>query len=447
MSQSLVVEHGTVITGGTSPRVVEDSSIHVVDGRIARVASDAALENIPGRRISAAGMIVLPGFINTHTHCYSAFARGLTGVAPSASFVEVLKNLWWRLDAALTPEASYLSALITMTDAIRHGTTTIVDHHASSRAVDGSLDEIARAARETGIRACLCYEVSDRDGVKCALDGIRENIRFLRAHSDDSGGMLAGLFGLHASFTLSDATLERASCAARDLNTGFHIHVAEAESDQQDCEAKYRMRVVERLERHGILGSSTIAAHCVHLMPREMDLLAATKTAVVHNPQSNLNNAVGIADVAGMVRHGVRVGLGTDAMTAGMLEEARIGLWCRHLQEAAPSNGFPEIASALMSVNPEIATGLFGRPIGEIAEGSAGDLILVRYAPSTPLTDENAYGHLLFGIAQSPVDTTIVDGKVLMEGGALKINIDEEWMCARGREISGEVWNRFHRTS
>ncbi len=443
MSEPLILEHGAIITGGETPHVVEDASILLQDGRIACIANSALFGNVTARRIDARGKIVLPGFVNAHTHCYSAFARGLTGIAPSATFTDVLTNLWWRLDAALTPEASYLSAALTMIEAIRHGTTTIIDHHASSRAIEGSLDEIARARRETGLRACLCYEVSDRDGEKRMLEGIRENSRFIRACADDVSGMVAALFGLHAGFTLSEATLERASCAGRDLKTGFHIHVAEAESDQLDSVKNHGKRVVERLNRHGILGKTTIAAHCVHLSPEEITLLAQTGTAVVHNPQSNLNNAVGIADAAGMARHGVRLALGTDAMTPSMLEEARVALWCRHLQAGEPSAGFSEVLSALTSVNPEIASGIFRRPIGRIAEGAAADLIVVEYIPPTPLNDENAYGHLIYGIAHAPVHTTIVDGEVLMEDGILRGTIDEERIYARSREVAAEIWKRF----
>ena len=307
----------------------------------------------------------LPGFINAHTHFYSTFARGLTKTRPAGNFVDVLKNLWWRLDSALTTEDCYYSALIALLEAIRHGTTTLIDHHASPNAVRGSLAAIEKAVSETGLRACLCYELSDRDGARISKEGLEENVAFIRhcqrsrarcpgaeaqraqpptAHRPQPSTLnpqptTAALFGLHAAFTLKDATLEKAAALGQELGTGFHIHVAEAESDQQYSQQKHRLRVVERLKKFGILGPRSIAAHCVHVNRREMDILAETQTAVVHNPQSNLNNAVGIADVVSMAKRNVLVGLGTDAMTTNMLEELRVALWAQHLSRPKPLGG------------------------------------------------------------------------------------------------------------
>jgi putative selenium metabolism protein SsnA len=330
-----------------------------------------------------------------------------------------------------------------LASAIRQGTTTLIDHHASPRAIAGSLDAIAGAVLESGLRACLCYEVSDRDGEPVAREGIEENARFIRRCLREKNGRLRALFGLHASFTLSDATLDRAAAVGQELSSGFHIHVAEARSDQEHCQDHFGMRVVERLHRHGILGRKTLAAHCVHVDEVEMDRLAETETMVVHNPQSNLNNAVGIADVIAMRKKGIVVGLGTDAMTVDMLEEMRAALWSqRHLRKD-PSCGFADVTSALTEQNPRIATRLWGVPLGWIGEGVAADLIVVDYKPPTPLDDGTARGHLLYGISQCRVDTTIVAGRVLMENGKLTVPIDEERAAVRARERAAALWRRF----
>ncbi len=418
-------------------------SILIENGLIARVAPSGRFGRFAGRRIDAAGKVVLPGLINAHTHCYSTFARGLTTIKPARDFTGVLKNLWWRLDSALTTEDCYYSALIALLDSIRHGTTTIIDHHASPQAVTGSLEAIERAVRETGLRACLCYEVSDRDGARIAREGLAENVAFIRRCRERDDDRVQALFGLHAAFTLSDATLARAADLGRGLHTGFHIHVAEAQSDQDSARRTAGLRVVERLHRFGILGDHSIAAHCIHINRREMELLAETKTAVVHNPQSNMNNAVGIADVIAMSRRGILVGLGTDAMTTNMLEELRVALWGQHLRHKHPSVGFGEVVNALLANNPAIAGRIFGLRFGELREGAAGDVAVFDYDPPTPLDDTNMAGHVVFGLSQAAVDTTVVGGRVLMENRKLTLNIDVERVHARARERARNLWKRL----
>jgi cytosine/adenosine deaminase-related metal-dependent hydrolase len=203
------------------------------------------------------------------------------------------------------------------------------------------------------------------------------------------------------------------------------------------------MRVVERLNKFGILGPRSIAAHCVHVNRRELDILSDTQTAVVHNPQSNLNNAVGIADVVAMVKRNVLVGLGTDAMTTNMLEEVRVAVWAQHLRAQDPSVGFGEVVSALLFSNPKIAERCFGLPLGELREGCPGDVVVIDYDPPTPLQASNTFGHMVFGISQAAVDTTIVGGRVLMENKRLTLDLDEPRINARARELAQKLWKRL----
>jgi putative selenium metabolism protein SsnA len=386
---SLLIANGTVLTFGESGRVLPGHDV-VCDGGVITSIAPHDPATRADRVVDAAGKVVMPGLINAHTHFYSAFARGLGKAAPSADFREVLEHMWWRLDRTLTVEDCRVSALVTLIDAVRHGATTLIDHHASPGAVRGSLAAIADAVRQVGVRACLCYETSDRDGGAVAADGIAENVEFVARCRREHDQHLRALFGLHASFTLGDATLEKAAAAGRELGAGFHVHVAEAASDQASCVAAHGLRVVERLERFGILGPGTIAAHCVHVDDREIDLLAATGTVVVHNPQSNMNNAVGTANVLAMLGRGVRVGLGTDAMTTAMLEELRAVVWAQRQARGNPSAAFLEAVAMLTRTNPAIASALWGMPIGEIAVGAAADLVLLDYDPPTPLTSDNA---------------------------------------------------------
>ena len=443
ISRALLIENATLLSTGGAAAVRRNHSVLIEGGIITRVAPRDRIGRFPGRRIDASGKVAIPGLINCHTHLYSAFARGLTKARPSRDFLSVLRNLWWRLDSALTTEDCYYSALIALIDSIRHGATTVIDHHASPGAVGGSLDAIACAVRETGLRACLCYEVSDRDGIRAARKGLAENVRFIRRCQACDGAHLRALFGLHASFTLSDGTLAEAAGLGHDLQTGFHIHAAEAQADQRATRRASRTGVVERLKRFGILGKRSIAAHCVHVSRREMGSLAETGTAVAHNPQSNLNNAVGIADVIEMARRGVVVGLGTDAMTTNMLEELRAALWAQRLASGIPSAGFDEVASALFVGNARVAGRIFGLRFGEIRRGCAGDVAIFDYDPPTPLVSANALSHVLFGLSQAHVDTTIVGGRVLMEHKRLKLDIDEARVNARSRELARNLWQRL----
>ncbi len=440
---SLLIENGTVVTLGEVNRILHRHDVTCEGGLITAIAPHGTIAGPHERVIDASGTVVMPGFINAHMHFYSTLVRGLGKAKPSADFRQVLENLWWRLDRKLDLDDCYYSALVVLIEAVRHGTTTLFDHHASSSAVRGSLDALARAVKQVGVRASLCYELSDRDGPQVTRAGVEENVAFIKRCRAEKDARLVAMFGLHAAFTLSDATLERAAAAGRELGAGFHVHVAEAASDQEHNQREFGLRVVERLEKFGILGQQSIAAHCVHVSSREIELLAETGTAVAHNPQSNMNNAVGVADVPGMVRKGVLVGLGTDAMTVNMLEEVRAALFVRHLAERNPSAGFVETLSTLLVNNARIANRHFPVHLGEVHEGCAADLALVDYLPPTPLDEGTFLGHLAFGISQATVDTTIVGGKVLMAGKRLELDLDEKEVAAKARERAKALWERF----
>jgi putative selenium metabolism protein SsnA len=443
MSTRLLIHHGTILTFGAPCRVLEGQALLVEEGRIVRIAPQEAIPGPFDQVINAGGRVIMPGLVNAHMHFYSTLVRGLGKMAPSANFQEVLDHLWWRLDRQLSLDDVEMSAQIILLDAIRKGTTTLVDHHASPHAVTGSLDRIAQAVKQSGLRACLCYEVSDRDGAAIATEGLEENTAFARRCATEQDPQLRALFGLHAAFTLSDATLDRAAVLGRDLGTGFHVHVAEAASDVAANLRQHGLTPTARLHAHGLLGPQSIAAHAVHVTDADMDLLAATDTFVAHNPQSNLNNAVGIADLVKLTARGVRVGLGTDAMTVNMLEEVRVALWAQHLRQENPSAAFMDMANTLFVRNPDLASQLWGFPLGILEEGAAADLILVDYHPPTPLNDDTVLGHLIFGLSQATVDTTICAGRVLMEGKRLAIDVDEAALAARSRNLAAQLWERF----
>ncbi len=434
---------GVIITFNRAQPVLEDQAILVEDGLIKQIAPLESFNARECERINVEGKIIIPGLINAHHHFYSTLVTGLGKAAPSKDFNQVLENLWWRLDKKLLDEENYISALVSSLAAIRKGCTTIIDHHASPFAVRGSLGQIAKAVTATGIRASLCYEVSDRDGAQITGEGIAENAAWIKSCNANPDEHLKGLFGMHAAFTLSDDSLGKIAAQVQALDCGTHVHAAEAEADERFNIDHYGKRVVERLNEFGLINSQSILAHGVHLNPKEMMLVAEKGAAIVTNPQSNLNNAVGIADVCKMSELGITIGLGTDAMTVNMLEELRVGIWAQHLKQNDPSKGFMELASALFFNNPVIAQKYWGKGHGMIAEGSAADLVVVEYLPHTPLDAETWIGHMVYGISQASVSSTICAGRILMWNGELLLDLDETEVKARSRELAVALWKRF----
>jgi|SRR5271157_24120 len=444
----MLITNGMLITWENPNRILENHGIYIEDGKIVEIGPTKEMTSkYPGeQRLDAKGQFVMPGNICGHTHFYSAYSRGLPipGAAPQ-DFPEILQKLWWKLDKSLTAQDVYYSALVSLIDAVKHGTTTLIDHHASPNAISGSLDEIARAVEQTGVRAVLCYEVTDRDGQIKAKEGIEENRRFIEFVNKNhpSDGKLGAMFGLHASLTLSDATLTACRESAPD-DGGFHIHVAEGSIDEYDSLAKSGLRVVDRLAKSGILGKKSIAVHAIHIDTREIELLAETGTWVTHQPRSNMNNAVGISSVESMMRAGVKVGLGNDGFSNAMWEEWKTAYFVHKLWQRDPRQ-MPATNVVQMAVynNSELVKAVLpGTQIGMLKPGAEADIIFVDYHPFTPVTVDNLPWHIIFGFLESMISTTIVGGKVLMENHQLTI-LDEKEIAEQALKLAPDVWHRF----
>ncbi|MEJ2748959.1 MAG: putative aminohydrolase SsnA, partial [Anaerolineae bacterium] len=412
-------------------------------------SADLTTKYPEAQQLDARGQLVMPGNICAHTHFYGAFARGM-GIPgpPMKDFPDILERLWWRLDRALLDIDVEYSALVSLVDAIKHGTTTLIDHHASPIAINNSLDQVADAVQMAGVRAALCYEVTDRNGPEGAEAGIEENVRYLHSLEERDSNLLAGTFGLHASLSLSDETLADCVTAVQGLNSGFHIHVAEHEVDEYDSLYKHGQRTVNRLADAGILGPKSIVAHAVHVDPVEMGLLRETGTWVTHQPRSNMNNAVGAADIEGMMRLGIPVCLGNDGMGNNMWAEWKAAYFMHKQVHRDPrrANG-ADVAQMAVYNNSKLA-GMFWPelPLGKLEIGAAADVIFVDYHATTPLSTGNLPWHIIFGFEASMVTTTIVAGKVLMQDRQL-LTLDEAAITARSRELAAEVWQRFEKLS
>lgn len=443
----MILTNGKIITWGQPGRILEGYALRIVGSKIVEIAIQPdLLEKYPQEeRMDAHSQYIMPGNICAHTHFYGAFSRGMgvPGPAPK-DFPEILGKLWWSLDKALTLDDVRYSALVCLIDAIKHGTTTLIDHHASPNAIGGSLTEIALAVQEAGVRASLCYEVTDRDGDQGAKDGIAENARFINAVKAEKNGKLAATFGLHASLTLSEKTLEACRDACPD-DVGFHVHVAEHPVDEYDSLQKCGERVVDRLERNGMLGPRSIAVHAVHVDVREIELLAANQTWVTHQPRSNMNNAVGMSQPEAMMRAGIKVCLGNDGFSNQMWQEWKTAYLAHKLWNHDPRrmSGTDVVQMAVYN-NASLAEQQFGvGPIGVLQPGAEADLIFVDYHPFTELIAGNLPWHIIFGFHESMVTTTMVGGKVLMRDRQL-LTLDEEKITYEARKLSAETWKRYN---
>lgn len=436
----MLLYNALLLTNNTTDPVYENGAVLVEDGKIKAVGpTDTLLAVYTGsEKIDVAGRVVMPGLINMHTHIYSAFARGMSVPRPQRNFPEILENLWWSLDKVLTVDDGRLNATATGIESVRAGVTTLFDHHASPRAARGSLQAISDALGDLGVRHSLSFEVSDRDGGKICQEEIDENIEFMKS-LDPNDEMRKAMFGLHASFTLSDKTLDLVQEAMAGRAEGYHVHVAEGLTDQYDCLSKYGKRVVERLNDRGMIGPESLAVHCVNTNDFEMDILADKKANVIHNPMSNMGNAVGATPVVRMLEKGVLVGLGTDAYTNDMLESVKVAKILQSHHLADPTKGFGEALKLQFENNPKIASQLFGVKLGVLSEGAAADIIVLDYKPYTPLTAATVGGHLVFGMTGRQVKDTIIAGKFVMKDREI-LTVDEEKLFAESKERAKAVW-------
>lgn len=441
----LMVGNGTLITRGKPGELLENGGVVTDGGVIKEVGATSELrKKYPDAEfIDAHGGVIMPGLINAHNHIYSAFSRGISinGYNPHG-FLDILDGMWWTIDRNLLLEDTYYSSMATYIDCVKNGVTTVFDHHASFGEIPGSLFRIADAANELGVRTCLCYEVSDRDGEEKMKQAVKENADYIKACQNDTTDMRKAMMGMHASFTLSDATL--ALCRENTPSgVGFHIHVAEGMDDVYDSLKKYNKRVINRLFDNDILGEKSITGHCIHVNGIELDILKQTNTMIVHNPESNMGNAVGCPPTMDMVHRGITVGLGTDGYTNDMYESMKVANVLHKHNLCDPTTAWSEVPQMLFEGNAEIGGRYFSHTLGELSAGAAADIIVSDYDPLTPMTVDNINGHTLFGMTGRSVVTTIIDGKVRMKDREL-IGIDEAKVLAHAREHSKAMWERIN---
>lgn len=441
----MIIGNGRVITNSEKASFMDNGAVLVKGNVIEEIGDFEALKKAHPEEevLDAQGGLIMPGMICAHSHIYSSYARGMATTGPNDNFFNILENTWWKLDRQLQLEDIKLNAYTTYAESIKSGVTTVIDHHSSGHCVAGSLFSIEEAAKQMGMRTSLCFETTDRDGKEATKAAIKENVDFIKhTMQDDNGDMIKGLFGMHASFTISDETMSLIKQEMQGVDAGYHIHVTEGIEDQYDSLKKYGRKVGERLYDWGILGDKTLAVHCIHLSQGELDIIKATDTSVVTNPESNMNNAVGCPPVVAMLKKGIRVGLGTDAYTQDMFESMKVSniLQSHHLSD--PTVGFMETKVLQMDNNPTICSKYWNKPLGKIEKGAYADIIVVDYKPHTPIGENNWFGHLLFGVNGGMVQHTMINGKLVMKNRVI-LTADMDKINADSAQRAKEIWKNM----
>ncbi len=430
---ALVLQNALLVD--LDPPRVEAGGLRVDRGRI--VARGGVAAGPADTVHDCRGAVVLAGLVNGHTHLYSALAVGLPPPADApACFREILERVWWRLDQALDEAAIEVSARVGAWDAVRCGTTTLLDHHASPRCIVGSLDAVERGAGGVGVRLVQCYETTDRHGPDGARLGLEENRRYLERCARRRDGRCAALVGAHAAFTLERRTLEALGALADEFGAGVHLHVAEDALDEAEVRRRHGRSVLELLAETGVLRPAAVLAHGTHLGPADRPLLERHRPAIAHNPRSNMNNAVGYAAVADLPGP---VLLGTDGLGGDLLTEARFA-WCKARDAGRPLD--PERVLDLLAASARRASAALGVTLGRLEPGAAADLVVTDYVPAAPLTAANRFGHLVFGLGPQHVRDVLIDGRWVWRDGRWAGG-DEAEGRREAREQAAALWRRM----
>jgi putative selenium metabolism protein SsnA len=441
---SLLIKNGYILTMNPQNQVLKNGAIYINDDKITEIGDGDELSKKyldADEIVDAKGRVVMPGFICAHMHLYSTFATGMPLPPFPKGFINVLENLWWKIDRAILKDEIYHSALLGYIQAIRSGTTTVIDHHASPSFISGSLDLLEHAAQKLGVSTNLCYEVTNRNGDDQAEQGLRENERFIKKCTRTDNNLVSGLVGLHASFTLSDESLMRAKEIVQENDSGIHIHVAEGKADMEDAKKKHGMNVVQRLEKYELLNTKSLLAHCIHLDNVDYAILQKCKPNISHQPRSNMNNAVGTLNIWKLKDYQIPFGMGTDGMSADMKDEIQVGALIHKHERQDNTVGMSEIYKAQFQTNPQIVKNITGTTIGTLAPNQKADVIVTNYFPKSRINPENTMGHIFFGVLHESVSTTVIDGKIRMKEGKIP-NIDESAISSKCEIIADQVWKR-----
>jgi len=437
----MILKNGKIFTN-TDAGIIDNGWIKIDDGIIEEIGEGE--HPFDDTVIDLQGKLVLSGFVNAHTHMYSTLARGIPLSIYPVSFRAILEDLWWKLDKNLTKDAVYYSALIGGIESLKNGITTVIDHHASYGYIRGSLSLVKEALVDLlKMRVDLCYEISDRWGEKKSKISQEESFDFLKEVKKQKNPLLSAHIGLHASFTLEDSTLENVVKNTPD-DIGFHIHTAEGPEDQVDAIKNYAKRVIERLDDFGILKRETILVHGVYLSEREKKILKDREVFFAHAPQSNMNNAVGVADIVGLLNDNVDVVLGNDGFGFNILNDLRVMMILQKYEKRDFNGfGFDNLYKIFLNNNYKLSETFFPGKFGKIKQGYNADLVVLDYVSPTPLDKDNLLGHIIFGLSDRiNVDKVFINGEMRVNNGKM-VGICEEDVYKEAQKVASSLWNKM----
>jgi 5-methylthioadenosine/S-adenosylhomocysteine deaminase len=445
----LLVRDGIIVTMDSQRRILEGYSIAIRDGGIVEISTTPDLEKKrgTGEVLDASGCIVMPGIICSHSHLYGILLRGASlRITPPSDFAQILQRVWWPMDEALSFDDAYASALVASAEFAKSGVTTFADTYSGPNSINRVLDHIARAVEEIGVRGFIAFEATERHSRDEGFRGVRENERFAERARANQGSKVKSLFSIHASFTVSDDLIKEVKKLAERYRVPVTIHTSEGLVDVDYNLSHYGKRTVERLRDLGILGPSTVLAHCVNLNEEEVEIIARTKTGVAHNPMSNMLNAVGVAPVVRMLQKNVNVGLGNDGYIFDMFENMRSAYLLHRLHQRNPNAIDAYTVLEMATINGAKLYGM-EKEIGSIETGKRADIVVIkpRILP-TPLSASSVIGHLINTVTGDDVEHVLVDGKPVIRNKRL-MTFDEEKAQEISRAAASKLWARLENMS
>jgi 5-methylthioadenosine/S-adenosylhomocysteine deaminase len=434
-----------MVTMDGQRRILENCAIAIENGRIAEIGKTVDLErkHKSVEVIDASGCVVMPGIVCSHSHLYGMLLRGASlKITPPSDFTQILQRVWWPMDEAMSIEDAYASALVACVEFAKSGVTTFADTYSGPNSIQGVLDHIARAVEEVGIRGFIAFEATERHSKDEGRKGLQENVRFAEKSRAKPASKAKPLFSIHASFTVSDDMIKETKRLADKYHAPITIHTSEGLGDVQHNLEHYGKRTVERLQDLGLLGSSTVLAHCVNLNDEEIEIIAKTKTGVAHNPMSNMLNAVGVAPILRMLEKGVNVGLGNDGYIFDMFENMRSAFLLHRVHHRNPNAVDAYTILEMATLNGARLYGM-EKEIGSIETGKKADVVIIK--PSilpTPLNAMSVVGHLINTVDGDDVEHVLVDGKPIVKNKRL-MTFDGEKAQEISQETASKLWERL----
>ncbi|MEE9190872.1 MAG: amidohydrolase family protein [Candidatus Neomarinimicrobiota bacterium] len=435
---AILLTNVSIINPFNDPQYIPDGYLLIENNTIDEIGTGSpdneTIKKKGCTELNFSGKTILPGMINFHTHLYSSLALGMPApaVAPT-NFREILKRVWWRLDYALDKNLSELSYQIGLIECLRNGVTTVIDHHSSQNFIEGALNLLADTATMLGVNIGLAFETTDRNGKERFERGLNENLTTIEKYQSNPN--IWPLFGMHASFTISDESLAIIRDRQQEnLKRGVHIHVSEDKWDEDDARQKGYRSVIQRLASFDIINDRSLIIHGLHLIPEDLVTLSEFNAVLIHNPSSNANNAVGILPSSTIQT--LNPGLGTDGRQASMLREVNEGTLIRNASAESPIN----YLEFLFKNNPDYIEKLFHQKIGILKPGYRADLAIYDYQPKTEISSGNYLSHIQFGLGV-PTDV-MTSGQFRIRNNNF-VDVDEDAILHEGQKTAPILWKKM----